>query len=443
MELKSTIEDVNSVTKVVKVTIPAETVTEKLEKYVTNVMRTARIDGFRPGKAPRNIIERRHGSAIREDVRNELIKTTFTDIVRENELRVVGVPEIEPGPIEPGKELEYSANVSIYPQPEVSNYDSFEVSAPKKEVKEENIDSVIENMRGRKAKVSEIEDRKTAEMGDVVDVTILMTVDGKDADRSEPAVVGLGEGKLPKEVEEALVGAEVGSTIETTVAHGDDHPTQSLRGKSVTYRVELKGLKRKELPEVTDEFAKELDPSVESVAALREKIRKDLEAHLESEAKTAAQAKILDQLLQRNDFEVPQILVDDEIRNMLARSGLMQNSNVNLQDLDVAMFRDGFGPICEKRVKSAILVDRIAEKEEIKASHEEIEKAMQEIAQENYISVDDVRRYVQSDPSRGMGLALEIERDKVLELLTSRAVITYTALEAEAAEGEEGEQVVE
>lgn len=438
MELKSTIEDVNSVTKVVKVTIPAETVTEKLEKYVSNVMRTARIDGFRPGKAPRNIIERKHGPAIREDVRNELIKSSFTDIIRENDLRVVGTPEIDPGPIESGKELEYKANVSVYPQPEVSGYDNFEVSAPKNEVKEDNVDSVIENMRGRKAKISEIEDRKTAEMGDVVDVTVLMIVGGKEGERAEPAVVGLGEGKLPKEVEEALIGAEVGSTVETTVTHGDDHPTQSLRGQEVTYRVELKGLKRKELPEVTDEFAKELDPSVDSVAALREKIRKDLETHVESEAKTAAQAKILDQLLQRNEFEVPQVLIDDEIRNMLSRSGLMQNSNVNLQDLDVAMFRDGFGPICEKRVKSAILVDRIAEKEGIKATDEEIDEAIQEIAQENYISVDEVRRYVQSDPSRKIGLALEIERDKVLELLTSRAVINYTAPEEKSSEIEEG-----
>lgn len=431
MELKSTVEDLDSVTKKITVVIPAETVSEKVEESLSHLAKSARVKGFRPGKAPRHIIEKLHGGRVRYEVANELISSSLTDLVRQHEIPMIGRPNIDVAAIEPGKELEYTANVSVYPRPAVTAYDKFDVSVPKRQITDEDVEKAIEHLRKGRTKTSPLQFRNTAERSDVIHALIELVVDGKSLGRPEPVDIGLDEGRLHPEVEAGLVGMEVGSVREISVKMPEHHSNKSLRGKEVLYRVNLNGLSEKVLPELNDDFAKEVDAEAPTVLALRMKLRTALEEQADSDARSAAQAKILDQLLAMNSFEVPQILIDDEIRNLLVRNGLLDASKVNVTELDVSPFRAEIGGIAEKRVKSAILVDRIGEEEKIEAGEEDFTKALAEMAEEHGLSEENVGRYFE-DRSRRSGLMLEITRDRILEFLTDRATISYTAPESEA-----------
>jgi trigger factor len=222
-----------------------------------------------------------------------------------------------------------------------------------------------------------------------------------------------------------VVGVEIGAPIpDVPVKLGDRHPNKKLRNRTIVYRVQLEGLSEKVLPTVTDEFVATVLPDVGTVAALREKFRQELELVADSEARSLVQAEILSKLLEANQFEVPQPLIDEEIMNMLLRGGVLDPMRIDIRKVDISRFRDGLGEVALRRVRSAIVVDRIGEAEKILATPDEVAEALKDIAEETGRSLDTVKNDYSG--SRGRGLVIELTRDKVLEFLTARAVITYT-----------------
>lgn len=433
MEYKSSIENLDEVTRKIKVTIPVEHVSRELDDALSTLQKTVRLKGFRPGKAPRELVKQMHGERLRWEVANRLIDNSLKASLREHKIDVVGNPEIDIASFEPGKEIEYTAQVSVFPKPELKGYQKLKVKVTKRTVSEADIQEAIEELRESKATTRPLEFRNTVQKGDVIDAVIGVEVEGNDDPvHPEPTTVPVGEGKLPPALDEGLIGMEVGQSKEISTVLSEDHHDQNLKGKKVTFKVNLNSLSEKVLPEVSDEFAKSLQWNVETLLELRLKIRERLEKASTDAGAADVHTAILESLTKDNDFQIPATLIDDEIRGLLVRNGFVDPSRTDIRQIDLTPFREHLDEVARKRVKSAIVVDRIAELEGVKVEQEDLEREIAAMAEQHQTSPEELQKLLAKEKMLG-GLMLDILRNKVLDLLTSKAEIEYVEPDQKAA----------
>lgn len=424
MNFTSTIEEVDSVTKRISVSIPPLNVEQEISVSLDNVSRQVSIKGFRPGKAPKDLVQKLHGDLVKGQVAEKLISNSLEGILKEHQIDMVGSPEIEGGMVESGKALEFKATISVFPKPEVKGYDSFELRVGRRSPTDASIHEVIERMRTAKATLKPLAFRDTAAKGDVVELGLVTALEGEPEGRPEPVSVLLGEGQLPPGLEDGIVGMKVGETKDVRSTIPADHRDPKLRGKDALHRVTLNGLSERVLPEANDEFAKSLELGVETFLELRMKVRESLEQESERQSKVDAEAALLEQLVERNPFEVPKVLVDEEIRALVARSGLTDPAKVRDPKFPVQLFREGLSEPAMKRVKTAILVDRIGDQEKVEIGEEDLKSRISEIARDNQVGEGEVKKFLAQE-GRMMNLMLEMRRTKTIAMLMERAKVEY------------------
>lgn len=425
MNFTSSIQDVDPITKEIKISIPADHVIKKCSDELSSIARTSKIKGFRPGKAPRAMVEKLYGEGVFARVSQQLISDSLYDVVREKAIDMVGNPAIDVAQLEQGKQIDFTAKVSVLPKPEVTGYDKIDVSVKQRKVEDAQVEEFIQKLRERRATIQGLQFRNTAKKGDVVEGQLSIAVSGDAASRPEPFVGVLGDNRLPAEVESKIEGLEIGQKAEVSVQHGDDAQVRELAGKEATYSFTLSALHERVLPELTDDFAKESGvEGAQTVLDLRVKTRERLEKESEDEAKSDVQQAILEKLLSLNDFQIPEALIDHEIRLLLVRSGLVDPKKVDVERINAAPFREHFGETAGKRVKTAILVDRVAQQENLSLSDDDRKKAYAEFAEGNGVTAEDVERYF-SSPERRPSFDVELLRNKVLDMLVERTKVSY------------------
>jgi trigger factor len=417
MESTSTIKDIDAVTKQIMVTVPAEAVTRQLDSTLNRVSKTVRIKGFREGKAPTHLVEKMYGDRIKSEVHNELVSQGIRDAAKQHEISIVGAPQVSVATIEAGKPFEFNADVSVYPKPEITGFESFDISVPKREVTDEEVNQVVEYLRKTRATMKPVEGRTTLQKGDVGQAEFVVIEEGGAPSKPEPYSFCLGEAQLPKEVEEAFEGMAIGETREASVTPEG--------GKKITYRGTLKSLMERILPELDDAFAKLVDPSTSTVLELKLKIREGLDQEKQREHTSDVTAAVIEKLVAANDFPVPQVLIDDEIRGLLVSRGFVDPRKMNIDALPMDVFRNELGEAALKRVRAAIIIDRFVEKEGIKLEKEDMEKGLHETARAMNLPVQEAQRQI-FQQERGMQFMVETLRNKGLEALRSRAKITFS-----------------
>jgi trigger factor len=423
MDFQSSVVDIDEVTKQISVTVPKERVAKEYESSVTSVSRSAKINGFRPGKVPRHMVEKMMGDRIRFDVANRLINESLRGAFEEHKLEVVGEPEVDLKEIEPSKALEFTAKVALYPSPTISNYLNRQVQVTKKTVGDKEIADSLERLREAKAELKPIEDRKDAKNGDVVALSVSVSVDGGEFSRPEPFVDELGLGKLSKDVEAQVVGLTVNDSKEISTTAAADHANPEMAGKPLAHKVTLHGIFTKNMPELSDELVKATGLGVETVDALKEKIKEQLTQQATEDMKNEAQGAVLDLLVKEHSFKVPQVLVDDEIRGIVARYGFA-GRDVNPQNIDITPFKAQFEEFALNRIRCAIIIDRIGSLEEIKVEESDRDKMIQRIAEQNGSTVEATRKAM-LDKNRIMSFLLEVRRTKILDYLMEKTSVEY------------------
>lgn len=431
MSFEAEVLDVDTVTKQVKISIPPETFSQEFDTVIVDLMKSSNVKGFRAGKAPRHLVERLHGERVKFEVANRLISRTLFDTVKQKSIDMIGEPEIDVSAIEPGKELSFTAQIYVFPKPEIKSYDKISVEVQKREVATNDVDQLVEKLRHSKAVTNKIESRTVVQKGDVIDASLTVLLDGEtEPSRPEPLQVQVGLGMLPDELDQGILGMTVGEdkVIEGKVP--DSHRDESLRGKPARYSVSLSGLAEKVLPELDDAFVESLGRTAKTVLELRVDLSKQLEDENSKASANDIQVAVLDKLVAENPFQVPQVLIDEEIRALLVRFGMVNPQQVDVSKVDVTRFREGLGEIAIKRVRGSIVVDRIAEMEKIAATPEEFEKWCVDFAAQNSLPVDDVKRYFGSQERIAQQMA-EIAREKTLEFLREKAKVAYVDKVAE------------
>jgi len=424
MGFTSSITDVDEITKKVSVQVPADDVQKELDVALGRVMKDATIKGFRKGKAPKSIVEKLHGERVRAEVTERLVSKALQELIKEHQIEMVGYPRIDLEPFKAGEELKFEADIDLFPRPTVSGYEKFSIEIPKREIQDEHVDETLKRFQDGQAQLREIKDRDVIQDGDVIQGTITVKIGDEETSKPEPLNAQLGKQELHEDIEKGLIGSKLGEQIRVDSAFPEDHQNEALRGKSAVYEVTVEAISEKILPELDDSFAKQSGLGVETLLEFKLKIREELTKSAETESRSDAQAKIIDQILEQNSFKVPQSLIDDEIRSLMVRQRLIDPQKVDPNKVSVEPFREYFGEPAEKRVKTSIMVDRIAEQEKLDLSPDEHEAAIVRVAEDNGIPADEVRKYLQQNEAAS-SFRLEQTRNKVLDFLYARATINY------------------
>jgi len=374
--MEVTVENIGPIKRKLGVTVPAEDVRVEIDKAYQGLQRHARIKGFRPGKVPRRILEKYYGDQVRGDVINRLMQESYARALEEQGLEAVAQPEIETDGVKLEDGLRYSATIEIKPSFEVSGFDDLELERKVEPVADEAVDGQLERLRESYAQMARLEDRDTVEQGDLVSVAYTGVVDGavlKGAS-AEERILEIGSNTFPEPFEEKMIGQKVGESRLIDLSYPESHHSPEIAGKTVTFRVELKAVGRKDLPALDDDFAKD-HGECDSLAELNAKIRTGLEGAAGRTADEQVRGELMKQLVEKNPIELPDALVERRLDGMLREVGAHGMDASGNPELAAKLdeLRTEFRRRAREAVHSGLLLERVAAQENLAVADGDID----------------------------------------------------------------------
>lgn len=388
--------DQNACRRELEIEIPVDAVQRKVESVAKEFARLARVPGFRPGKAPVTLIRRRYAEDIKTEVVQSLVPEYFENAVREANLKPLGRPEIEGLVFEEDKPLKFKASFEVLPEIKLGDYKGLEVEEPVMATSEEDVEKALAQLREQAATFVAVEDRPLQD-GDYA-VLSLTGTQVKPEVKREPiraddvlCLIG-GENTL-REFTENLRGGKPGEERRFEVSYSEEYSDRELVGKTIAYTARVRGIKQKQLPELNDEFTKDLG-EFSTLDALRAKIRKDLEIEQDHRRREAIRDRLVSLLVERHDFPVPEALVEHQMNSRLERSVrtlVAQGVDPRRLDVDWAKLRRQQREAAVREVKAGLLLEKIADAENIEVSEAEVEREIAAIATRAGQSTEAVR----------------------------------------------------
>ncbi|MGD8860144.1 MAG: trigger factor [Myxococcales bacterium] len=431
--MQSAVDQISPVLVEVTVEVPWDKVNTSLDNAYKAVQRQARVRGFRPGKVPRGVVKQLMGKSVEAEVTQNLIQEAIGNAVDEHSLEPLAMPEVDTPSIEQGQPLKFKAKLEIRPKIESVNTGGLEVERKLESVTDADVDKEIERMREQNAELAPPDPPRPAQSGDTATIDIEVEVEGDPREdlSSADARAELGVGGLLPEIEEALIGASVGDEKAAELTFPEDYGHEGLRGKHASFKLRVKELQEKQLPELDDEFAKDLEH--ESLEALRKDVRERLEATAERRTEALVREQVIEKLIDNNPLEVPPSLVERQKRAMLGE--FMQFSQMMGQQMpfDEEMFAE-IGTRAERKVRAGLLFGAIADEQKLEVSDEDIDAKLAEIAEQTGKHIAKVRAEYQGEQRDQ--LRTQLLESKLLEYLLSQA--TITDVEADAGDAQAG-----
>lgn len=427
--MQITVEDLSPIKKKIGVALPPEEVRAEMDQAYRGLQQRARIKGFRPGHVPRPILERYYGDQVRSEVLGKLIQDSYARALEEHHLRAVARPEIVAEEVQPEAGFRYSATIEIKPEFQVVGYDSLAVERRVPAVGDEAVEAQLERMRQSLAQMVPDDQRERVEHGDLVEIAYTGVVDGRAlaGAASGSRVIEVGSQSFPPPFEERLIGLRRGESTHIDVPYPAHHRSPEVAGKTVTFRVEIKEIGRKELPALDDEFAKDHGECA-SLADLRTEVRKRLEAAAEREADGAVRAALLHQLVERNPIEVPQALIDGRFEAMVRELGIHDAKAGGGAEFDAQLdrIRTELRQGARESVHSALVLERLAVQEHLEVSAAEIDERIGQALRTAPRERDRLADFYRAPEAR-REIGERIAQEKALDWLVGRAVVTPAA----------------
>jgi trigger factor len=361
--------------------IPADVVTKKMESVAKEFSRVARVPGFRPGKAPVALIRKRFAEEIKGEVVQSLIPESVEKAVTEQKLTPVSQPQVEKLDFTEGQPIKFTAVFEVLPEFEVSNYKDLDIEMPAMDISDADVDKTLEEMRQRAAAFAPIEGRP-AENDDYVQLKIDGTSEGGEPVQADSVLCHIGAEETMEPFNENLRGANIGDHKEFDVTYPADYPDAKLTGKTYHYNVEVLGIKNKKLPEINDEFAKDVSDAT-TLDELKTKVRESLEHERDHKHKEMLREKVLAALIKTHEFPVPESLVQHQMDVRLerfVRQLASQGIDPRAVNFDWASLRNRQQERAADDVKAELIVDRIATKENIDVNDEELNHELEHAA---------------------------------------------------------------
>lgn len=402
-----------------KITLPAEEVNKGFKKAVAKIAGQVNIPGFRKGKAPRNIIEMHYGKeAVKQEAFELVANQCYTEALEQEKLIPVSDPKVEDSVFEENKDMELTIKVTLKPEVKLGDYKELHVEKEAVEVTDEAVEEQVQGLRSRHAKMVEAEEGAVIEKGDFAIIDFAGTVDG------EPFSGGEGKG-YPLEVgsnsfipgfEDQLVGLKTGDSTDVDVTFPEEYFVKELAGKQAIFKVNVQDVKRKELPELTDEYVA-ANSDCKTVEELRASYKERMQKAAENNAQIAYEKALIDLAVANAEFEVPEIMIEDrvtqmidEMRMSLEARKLTLEQYMQYSGIDMKQLRERQHDAAVENVKTDLVLDAIAKAENIQVSMEDVDSELSAIASQHGATLEDVKKIIKSNGTMGLLLANILRR---------------------------------
>jgi trigger factor len=418
--VKVEIKEIDKLVRELSVEVPADTVTTKLEAKFRDVQRSVTLKGFRKGKAPMDVIKRMYNNEVRGDVAEELIKSTYPDIVKEHTLRVASYPTVKTLDFTDEGGFNYTATVEIFPEIEKVNFDGMVLETREITVTDEEVDDIIELLRKKHSDVREVQ--REARDGDVIVVDIEKVYDPENVlaqDKFENSEVDLGSKLTVKEFKEQLAGMKVGDEKEIEVKYEEDYPDKQFAGAHLKYRAKVKAVKERILPEINDGFAK-MTGEAETALELRMKIRDQLKQQKTDELNRAHRNQVIAQVCEKNEIPIPKAMVEEYLHSVI------EDFKKQYQDVNEEEIRKNYEQIGVNTLRWNLLLHQTARQENIEVLPADTENLIKKFADNYKITPEQAKENLQKSGNIA-DLRESILEDKVIDFLVGKATMKTAA----------------
>lgn len=421
--MQVSVETTQGLGRRLSITVPADTIKQAVKKELINAAKSVRIDGFRKGKVPMNIVEQRYGASVRQDVLGEAMQRSFVDAIIKEKINPAGAPNYVPGEYKEGEDFTFVVEFEVYPEVELKGLENIEVEKPVVEVNDEDVDAMLDTLRKQQATWKETD--RAAEAEDRVTVDFTGSIDGEEFEggKASDFVLAMGQGRMIPGFEEGLVGHKAGEEFSIDVNFPEDYHAENLKGKAAKFAIVLKKVEERELPELTEEFIKRFGVADGSVAGLRTEVRKNMERELKGAVRNRIKSQAIDGLVSANEIDVPAALIDGEI-DVLRRQAAQRFGGNEKQALELP--RELFEEQAKRRVVVGLLLGEVISTNDLKADEDRVKTLIEEMASA-YEDPSEVIEFYSKNKELMNNMRNVALEEQAVEALLAKAKVTEKA----------------
>jgi trigger factor len=419
--MQVSVESISKLERRMQVQVPAERVSKEIAARLKNLSRTARLNGFRPGKAPLTVIRRQFGMQVHREVIGELLQSSFAEAVTEKQLSPAGSPRIEPQSMDEGQDLKYVATFEVFPEVTLQPMDSLELERITADVTDSDIDAMIERLRKQQMKYQALD--RAAASGDKVTIDFVGKIDGVEfaGGKGENVAIVLGEGRMLPELEQGLVGAAAGEHRDISVNFPADYRATELAGKLAMFSTEIKTVEEPVLPELDEEFCKTFGVTEGGIPKLREDVAANMRRELEQNLRNRNKTAVMEKLYQANPIDVPNALLESTIRDM--QIDTMRRTGA--KDVSQAPPREPLVEPARRRVALGLLLNDVIRREKLVLDPKRANERLDEMVGAYGDAVALKRAYQQNADAMRQVESLALE-DQVVDWILAHAKVHET-----------------
>ncbi|WP_213607695.1 trigger factor [Pseudoalteromonas sp.] len=418
--MQVSVETTQGLERRLTITVPAENVETEVKKRLQQLSKTQRIDGFRAGKVPVSVINKRFGLAVRQEVAGEVMQRNYIEAIVAEKINPAGAPTFAPKALEAGKDLEFSATFEVYPEIEVQGLEKIAVEKPAVEVTDEDLANMLETLRKQHASWADVD--AAAGEKDRVTIDFVGTIDGEEFEggKAEDFPLELGQGRMIPGFEDNIVGKKAGEEVVADVNFPEDYHAENLKGKAAQFTITVKKVEAQELPELSEEFATKFGVTEGGVDALKEEVKKNMARELDQAVKANVKDQAIKGLLEQNDVEVPKALIDQEVNALREQAAQRFGGNgQNMPELPAELFHEQ----AVTRVKTGLLLGEVIKANDIKVDDAKVEALIATVASA-YEDPSEVVEYYKANDQLMQQMRNVAMEEQAVEAILAKATVT-------------------
>lgn len=408
----------------ISVEIPADVVEKQQKTILANYVKYARVPGFRKGKVPASLVKQKFSDDIQKDLIEQLIPKYFQEETKKQNLAPVSQPQVTHLELNDGQPLKFTATFEVLPEIDIAGYKDIQVEHEETSVKDEEVEAALKNLQEQNATYTNVDEERAIVDGDYAQVAFKTEGQTEEAPvEMDDVLVAVGGENTIKEFSENLRGMKPGEDREFDVVYPEDFGDKRLAGKTMHYKVHVKGIKSKSVPDLNDDFAKQMGDEFTTIDELKKRIREGMEHEKQHQAEHKVKDKFVEELVKKYDVAVPSALVEHQIDQRLDRGlralaaqGLKAEQ---LKQMDMGRLREGQREAAEREVKASLLLEKIADAENIQVSDDEVDKEVHALAQQMQQAPEAIRARLEQNGALGR-IKDRMRTDKALDLLVAR-----------------------
>ncbi|ANO32350.1 trigger factor [Vibrio breoganii] len=418
--MQATVETLEGLERRLTITVPAANIEDAVTAELRNIAKNRRFDGFRKGKVPMKMVAKMYGKAVRNDVMGEVMQRHYIEAIVKEKINPAGAPTFAPVETAEGQDLVFTATLEVFPEIELKGLENIAVEKPVVEVKDADVDNMIETLRKQQATWTEVD--AAAEEGMRATIDFSGSIDGEEFEggKAENFPLEMGQGRMIPGFEDGITGKTAGMEFDIDVAFPEDYHAENLKGKDAKFSIKVNKVEARELPELTDEFVAKFGVEEGGVDALKAEVRKNMERELKQAVKTRIKDQAIDGLAKENDITVPSALIEQEIGVLRQQAAQRFGGNTDAAD---QLPRELFEEQAKKRVVVGLLLGEVIKAEELKADDEKVKALITEMATA-YEDPTEVIAYYESNEEMMNNMRNVALEEQAIDAIIAKAQVT-------------------